>query len=108
MVIVTVRVTVRDGGLAAVGPTLGLREARRAPRRKYMCIIIILYMIYISLLESENAVSFKIPSCQTPVGLGTFSMSGRALHRQPGVGSLQPQEKVPRPAGVRHLYTWNL
>ena len=31
-------------------------------------------------------------------------MFGRALHRQPRVGSPQPQEKVLRPAGVRHLY----
>ena len=63
---------------------------------------IILYIIYISLLKSENVISFKIPSCQTPVGLGTCSMSGRALHRQPRVGSPQPQEEVLRPAGVRN------
>ena len=35
-------------------------------------------------------------------------MFGRALHGQPRVGSPQPQEKVPRPAGVRHSYTRNL
>ena len=33
----------------------------------------------------------------------TCSMFGRALHRQPRVGRPQPQEKVLRPAGVRHL-----
>ena len=39
---------------------------------------------------SENTTSSKIHSCQTPLGLGNLSMFGRALHRQPGVGSPQP------------------
>ena len=51
----------------------------------------------------RSAISYKIPFCQTPVGLSTCSMFGRALHRQPRVGSPQPQEKVQRPAGVRHI-----
>ena len=49
---------------------------------------------------SESAISSKIPLCQTPVGLSTSSMFGGALHRQPRVGSPQPQEQVLRPAGV--------
>ena len=36
-----------------------------------------------------------------------FLMSGRALHRQPRVGSPKPLEKVLRPAWVHHLYKWN-
>ena len=32
-----------------------------------------------------------------------FSVFERALHMQPRVGSPQPQEKVPKPVGVRHL-----
>ena len=47
--------------------------------------------------SSGNTISSKIPFCQRPVGLSNFSMFGRASHRQPGVGSPQPQE-VPRPA----------
>ena len=58
--------------------------------------------------SSENTISSKVSFCQTLLGLGTLSMFGRALHRQPGVGSPQPQEEVPRPAGVRHLCKWNL
>ena len=59
-------------------------------------------------VDSENATSSEIPYCQTPVGLSTCSMFGRALHRQPRVGSPQPQEKVPRPARMRHLFEWSL
>ena len=60
------------------------------------------------LLKSESTKSSKIPFCQTPVGLSTWSMFERALHRQPGVGSSQPQEQVLRLAGVWHLHKWNL
>ena len=35
-------------------------------------------------------------------------MLGRASHRLPRVGSPHPQEKVLRPAGVRHSYEGNL
>ena len=62
--------------------------------------------VYICIYK-EIQISSKIPLCQTPVGLGTFSMFERASHRQPRVGSPQPQEKVLRPAGVRHLYKCN-
>ena len=58
--------------------------------------------------HSENTMSFKIPCCQRSVGLSAFSfMFGRASHKLPRVGSPKPQEKVLRPAGVRHLYKWN-
>ena len=39
---------------------------------------------------SESAASSETPFCQTPVGLSTCSMFGRALPRQPRVGSPQP------------------
>ena len=47
----------------------------------------------------------KVPFCQTPVGLSTCSMFGRALHR---AGSPPPQEQVLRPTGVWHFRKWNL
>ena len=56
----------------------------------------------------QRTFSSKIPFCQTPVGLSTSSMSGRALHRRPRVGSPQPHKKVPRPAGLRHFYRWDV
>ena len=53
---------------------------------KYRCICIYVYIcIYIYIY-----ISSKIAFCQTLVGLGTFSMVGRALHRQPRVGSPRP------------------
>ena len=50
----------------------------------------------------------KSPFARQSVGLGTSSVLGRVLHRQPRVGSPRPQEKVPRPAGVGHLHKRNL
>ena len=44
--------------------------------------------------SSESARSSEIPVCQTPLGLSTCSVFGRALHRQPRLGSPQPQGKV--------------
>ena len=58
--------------------------------------------------ESENTMSSEIPFCQTPVGLSARSVFRWASHRQRRVGCPQPQEKAPRPAGVRHFYKWSL
>ena len=55
----------------------------------------------------RSTVSSKILFAQTPVGLSTCSMCGRALLRQPRVGSHQHREQVLRPPGVRHLYKWS-
>ena len=48
---------------------------------------------------SENTICSNTPFFLTPVGLSTFAMFGRALHRQPGVGCPQPQEQLLRPVG---------
>ena len=53
--------------------------------------------------HSENTISSRMPSCQTPVGLSSCSVLGRALHRQPRVGSPQSQKQILRATGLRHF-----
>ena len=55
----------------------------------------------------ERRVLRSPPFARHLLVLGTCSTAGRALRRQPRVGSPQPQEQVLRPAGVWHLYKWN-
>ena len=75
----------------------------------YMYVYTYIY-IYIRWNSSREhyTIRSKVPFRQTPAGLSTLSMFGRALHRQLRVGSPQTQEQVLRPAGVRHICKRNL
>ena len=74
-----------------------------------MCVYIYIYIyIHIHITIYELYVP-TFPSAG-PLSVSVFFFYGWKgfVHRQPRVGSPQPQEEVPRPAGVRHLYKWNL
>ena len=59
---------------------------------KYIYIYIYIYITYILYSITHTNAS---------------SIFGRASHRQRRVGGARPQERVLRPAGVRHLRRWN-